>query len=108
MPDLGLDVLLKGKNLIRILGGLGVALKISLISVAISIPLGILLGALMTWKNPVCKAPRTKSPISAVPQKLKTMMAAVSASRFQPKTRVVPKYTTNSSTICGIIRTFSR
>lgn len=56
MPDLGLDVLLKGKNLIRILGGLGVALKISLISVAISIPLGILLGALMTWKNPVCKA----------------------------------------------------
>ena len=56
MPDLGLDVLLKGKNLIRILGGLGVAMKISLISVAISIPLGILLGALMTWKNPVCKA----------------------------------------------------
>ncbi len=56
MPDLGLEVLLKGKNLIRILGGLGVALKISLISVVISIPLGILLGILMTWKNPVCRA----------------------------------------------------
>ena len=56
MPDLGLDLLFKGKNLIRILGGLGVALKISLIAVAISIPLGILLGALMTWKNPVCRA----------------------------------------------------
>ena len=56
MPDLGLDLLFKGKNLIRILGGLGVALKISLIAVAISIPLGILLGALITWKNPVCRA----------------------------------------------------
>lgn len=55
MPDLGLEVLFKGKNLIRILGGLWVALKISLISVALSIPLGILLGALMTWKNPVTK-----------------------------------------------------
>ncbi len=32
------------------------ALKISLISVVISIPLGILLGIVMTWKNPVTKA----------------------------------------------------
>lgn len=56
MPDLGLEVLFKGKNMARILGGLGVALQISLISVCISIPLGILLGALMTWKNPVTKA----------------------------------------------------
>lgn len=56
MPDLGLEVLLKGKNLARLLGGLGVALKISLISVAISIPLGIALGILMTWKNPICRA----------------------------------------------------
>ncbi|KIR03236.1 Glutamine transport system permease protein GlnP [Lachnospiraceae bacterium TWA4] len=56
MLDLGLDLLFKGKNLTRILGGLGVALKISLISVAISIPLGILVGVLMTWKNPICKA----------------------------------------------------
>ncbi|MCI6139942.1 amino acid ABC transporter permease [Clostridium sp.] len=55
MPDLGLDVLLKGKNLVRLLGGLGVALKISLISVALSIPLGILLGALMTWRNPIIR-----------------------------------------------------
>ena len=56
MPDLGLDVLLRGKNFIRILGGLGVALKISLISVAISLVLGILVGVLMTWKNPVSRA----------------------------------------------------
>ena len=56
MPDLGLEVLFKGKNMVRLLGGLGTALQISMISVAFSIPLGILLGALMTWKNPVTKA----------------------------------------------------
>lgn len=50
MPDLGISVLLKGQNFIRMLAGLGVALKISLISVVISIPLGIVLGVLMTWK----------------------------------------------------------
>jgi polar amino acid transport system permease protein len=55
MPDLGLEVLFKGKNALRLLGGLWVALKISLISVAISIPLGILLGVMMTWKNPVIR-----------------------------------------------------
>lgn len=56
MQDLGLEVLLKGKNLARILGGLDAALKISMISIAISIPLGIILGILMTWKNPICRA----------------------------------------------------
>ena len=56
MPDLGLEVFFKGKNMVRLLGGLGTALQISMISVAFSIPLGILLGALMTWKNPVTKA----------------------------------------------------
>lgn len=55
MPDLGLEVLLKGQNLPRLLAGLGIALKISLTAVLISIPLGILLGALMTWKNPVTR-----------------------------------------------------
>lgn len=56
MPDLGLEVLLKGQNFIRLLTGLGAALRISLIAVLISIPLGIILGVLMTWKNPVIKA----------------------------------------------------
>ena len=56
MPDLGLEVLLKGKNMARILGGLGVALKIRLISVLISIVAGILIGILMTWKNPISRA----------------------------------------------------
>lgn len=55
MPDLGIEVLMRGQNFIRLLAGLGIALKISLISVLISIPLGIFLGALMTWKNPVIK-----------------------------------------------------
>ncbi len=56
MPDLGLDVLFKGKNMLRLLGGLWVAVKISLISVLLSIPLGILLGIVMTFKNPIIKA----------------------------------------------------
>lgn len=45
MPDLGISVLLKGQNFMRMLAGLGVALKISLISVVISIPLGIRTGS---------------------------------------------------------------
>ena len=56
MPDLGLEVLLKGKNAVRLLGGLWVALRVSLISVTISIPLGILLGVLMTRKNRLIRA----------------------------------------------------
>ena len=56
MPDLGLDVLFKGKNMIRLLGGLGVALKISAVSVLISLPVGILLGVLMTFRSPILKA----------------------------------------------------
>ena len=56
MPDLGLDVVFKGKNAIRLHGVLGIALRISLISVLISIPLGILVGILMTFKNPILKA----------------------------------------------------
>ena len=56
MLDLGLDVLFKGKNMARLMGGLGVALKISAASVLISLPLGILLGVLMTFRNPIIKA----------------------------------------------------
>ena len=56
MLDLGLDVLFKGKNMARLLGGLWVALRVSLIAVAISIPLGLLLGVLMTRRNIVLRA----------------------------------------------------
>ena len=56
MQALGIDVLFKGSNFMRMLGGLWVALEISLISVAFSIVLGIILGVIMTFKNPVVKA----------------------------------------------------
>ena len=55
MPELGLEVLLKGKNLARLLGGLWTALRISLVSVAISLPLGVVLGVLMTRKSRIVK-----------------------------------------------------
>ena len=56
MPDLGIDVLFKGTNMLRLLQGLWVAMKISIVSILISMPLGILVGALMTVKNRVVKA----------------------------------------------------
>ena len=51
MPDLGLEVLWKGKNFVRLLGGLWVALRISLIAAGISIVLGILLGIAANQKH---------------------------------------------------------
>jgi polar amino acid transport system permease protein len=55
MQDLGIRVLFEGKNLIRLLGGLGVTLQISLLSVAFSIILGIILGMVMNINNPITK-----------------------------------------------------
>ena len=55
MPDLGLEVLWKGINFQRLLLGLWTALRISLISVAFSIPLGVMMGILMTKKNPLLR-----------------------------------------------------
>ncbi len=56
MPDLGIEVLFKGKNALRLLGGLWVAVRISLISVAISIVLGLIFGVLMTSEKKIVKA----------------------------------------------------
>ena len=56
MQALGFEVLWKGKNFARLMGGLWVALRISLIAVGISLAAGVLVGALMTRKNPVVKA----------------------------------------------------
>ena len=56
MLDLGIDVLFKGTNMLRLLTGLWVAMKISLVSILISLPLGVLAGAMMTMKNRVIKA----------------------------------------------------
>ena len=55
MARLGIDVLFKGTNFLRLLGGLWVALRISLISVGISLVLGLLAGVLMTSKNRALK-----------------------------------------------------
>lgn len=53
---MGFEVIFKGKNFIRLLEGLGVALKISLVSVIISIVLGMIVGMIMTFKNPIIRA----------------------------------------------------
>lgn len=55
MQSLGLEVLLKGKNFVRLLGGLWAALKISLISVGISLVLGLLLGVLASRRSRVVR-----------------------------------------------------
>ena len=56
MQDLGIRVLFMGNNFARLLYGLWITIRISLIAVALSIMFGILLGMLMTVKNPVTKA----------------------------------------------------
>ena len=56
MQSLGIDVLFKGTNFVRLLSGLWVAVRISLISVMISIVLGLAVGVLMTSKNRILKA----------------------------------------------------
>ena len=50
-----LSILLAGNNLARLLGGLAVTVRISLIAVARSLPLGVLFGLLMTRENRVIK-----------------------------------------------------
>ena len=56
MQSLGLDVLFKGSNFLRLLEGLWVAVRISLISVVLSIVLGIPAGMLMTSRSKVIRA----------------------------------------------------
>ena len=55
MQNLGIDVLFKGTNSLRLLSGLWVAVRISLISVMISILLGLIVGVLMASKNQILK-----------------------------------------------------
>ena len=56
MLDSGISVLFMGHNFLRLLGGLWVTLRISLIAVVLSMPLGILFGMFMTLRNPVSRA----------------------------------------------------
>lgn len=55
MQALGLDVLFLGSNSLRLLQGLLVAVQIAGISVLLSLPLGMLFGIFMTWKNPFAR-----------------------------------------------------
>ncbi len=59
MANLGIDVLFKGTNFLRLLQGLWVSVEISLVAVAISIILGLLVGVLMTlnklWLKTILK-----------------------------------------------------
>lgn len=52
----GIEILFMGNNFLRLLSGLWVTVRISLISIAFSLVLGTALGAVMTLKNPVVKA----------------------------------------------------
>jgi len=55
MQSLGIDVLFKGSNFMRLLEGLRTAVRISMISVTISILSGLAVGVLMTSKNRVLR-----------------------------------------------------
>lgn len=56
MQNLGINIFFEGENLLRLLGGLWVTVRISILSVAFSILLGIIVGLVMTIKNPITKA----------------------------------------------------
>lgn len=56
MAGSGINVLFMGRNFLRLLEGLWVTMRISLVSVALSIPLGILFGMFLTLKNPLSRA----------------------------------------------------
>lgn len=48
-------VLLKGRNLSRIMAGLGVTLELSALSILLSILLGLVLGLIMTLRSPIIR-----------------------------------------------------
>lgn len=51
MQNLGIRILFEGNNFLRLLGGLLVSLKIAVLSMVLSVGLGILLGMVMTSKK---------------------------------------------------------
>lgn len=52
----GIEVLFMGNNMLRLLSGLWVTLRLSLIAIGLSLVLGVFMGAVMLVKNPVVKA----------------------------------------------------
>ena len=55
MPDLGMQVLFQGNNLLRILQGLGVTIGISILSVLLSMIFGTVMGIIMTSHSRVIR-----------------------------------------------------
>lgn len=55
MHNLGISVLFQGNNFLRLLQGLWVTIRIAIIAMALSIPIGFLYGLLMTVHNKVIK-----------------------------------------------------
>lgn len=55
MQGLGIEVIFQGNNFLRLISGLWVTIRISLLSVLISLFLGIILGMIITIKNPMIK-----------------------------------------------------
>lgn len=51
MQDLGISVIFEGSNLLRLLGGLWITVRIALLAIIISAVLGIGFGIVMTMKN---------------------------------------------------------
>ena len=56
MQGSGIEVLFLGSNFARLLEGLWVTMRISILAVVMSVPLGILFGLFMTLQNPIAKA----------------------------------------------------
>ncbi|MDO4619484.1 MAG: amino acid ABC transporter permease [Lachnospiraceae bacterium] len=55
MQNLGISILFKGNNLLRLMGGLWITVRISLLSALISVPLGILFGMFMRLPSRLTK-----------------------------------------------------
>lgn len=51
MQDLGINVLFQGDNFARLMGGLWITIRISLVSVLLSMVFGVILGMIMLIKN---------------------------------------------------------
>lgn len=55
MQDMGISVLFQGNNFWRLLGGLGITVKISLVSILLSTGFGLIFGLLMLIKHPIVR-----------------------------------------------------
>ena len=55
MQDSGIQVLFQGTNFLRLLEGLLISLRIAVVSMGLSMVLGILLGMVMTSNNKVIR-----------------------------------------------------